>query len=125
MMDINIVGGKIIRNFGAICIDTSLGPLDWTLGDQWLLKETKFMMVFTTHMERLLKRNQLAAPAIGQMKEASTKEASSLQSTTKTWKKGVPLANPTPTPKDLLNPSGAVESDETPLKKVKKTEGKE
>ena len=121
-----IVGGKIIRNFGAICIDTSLGLLDWTLGDQWLLKETQFMLIFTKHMERLLKRNLLPAPGTDQIKAASTKEASSLSSTTKVWKKGVPEANPTPTPKDLISPSGAVVVSEEPhQKKVKTTGSKE
>ena len=57
-----IVGGKVVRNHVAICIDTSLGLLDWGLGTEWLLKETQFMMIFTKHMERLLKRNLLPAP---------------------------------------------------------------
>ena len=84
------------------------------------------MTVFTKHMERLLKRNQLPAQGTDQMKAASTKEASSLQSTTKVWKKGVPEANATPTPKDLISPSGAVaESEEGPPKKAKKSESKE
>ena len=112
-----IVGGKIIRNFGAICIDTGLGVLDWTLVDQWLIKETQFMLIFTTHMERLLKRNLLPAPGKDQMDQATSKEASSLKSTVKIWKKGVPTPDPTPTPKDLMNPKGGVvESEPTPKK---------
>ena len=117
-----IIGGKVVRNFGAICINTSLGLLDWTLGDKWRLKETQLMMVFTKHRERLLKHNQLPAPGTDQMDPATSKEASSLKSTEKTWKKGVLEANPTPTPKDLRSPSGAVVESETTPKKVKKTE---
>ena len=86
------------------------------------------MMIFTKHMERLLKRNQLPAPGTDQMTAATSKEASSLQSTTKTWKKGVLEANPTPTPKDLQDSKGGavvVESEGGPQKKAKKTERSE
>ena len=70
-------------------------------------------------MERLLKRNLLPAPGSqSQMAQATSKEASSLNSTVKIWsKKGVPIADPTPTPKDLMNPKGGVvESEPTPKK---------
>ena len=45
-----------------------------------------------------------------------------MKSTEKTWKKGVPEANPTPTPKDLQNPKSAVVESEPTPKKAKKTE---
>ena len=81
------------------------------------------MMIFTKHMERLLKRNLLPAPGgIDQMDQVTSKEASSLKSTVKIWKKGVLEANPTPTPKDLMNPRGAVVENEPIPKKAKKTE---
>ena len=56
------------------------------------------------------------------MSQATSKEANSLKSTIKIWKTGVPVANPTPTPKDLLNPKGSVvESEATPPQKKPKT----
>ena len=123
----HLVEGKVVRNHAAICIDTSLGLLDWGLGTTWLLKETQFMMIFTTHMERLLKRNLLPAPgSTDQMAQATSKEASSLKSTVKIWKKsGVPEANPTATPKDLMNPKGGVVESEPGPKKPKTTRKKE
>ena len=54
------------------------------------------------------------------MSQATSKEANSLKSTIKIWKKGVPEANPTPTPKDLLNPKGSVVESE-PIQKKHKT----
>ena len=73
-------------------------------------------------MERLLKRNLLPAPgSTDQMAQATSKEASSLKSTIKIWKKGVPEANPTLTPQDLRNPKGGVVENEPTPKKAKAT----
>ena len=113
----HLVEGKVVRNHAAICIDTSLGLLDWGLGTTWLIKETQFMKIFTTHMERLLKRNLLPAPGKDQMAQATSKEASSLKSTVKIWKKGVPTPDTTPSPLSLTSPKGGVvESEPTPKK---------
>lgn len=63
--------GEVEKNFNGICINNSLGCMDWKIG-QWFPEETKTLKLFLDGMKELMEQERLPAPIKNQhLKEIS------------------------------------------------------
>ena len=89
--------GVLDKNYNALCINNSLGVIDWKLAE-WYRKQSQFMLVFTTHMKKLLVEHKLPVPG-AHLQVVTTTLCSNLKKTE--WKKDIPIPIAQPTPKEL------------------------
>ncbi len=63
--EINATSGEVVKNFNGICINNSLGCLDWNVGD-WFDEETQTLQTFLEKMRECMCNKELPAPAKNQ-----------------------------------------------------------
>lgn len=63
--EINPSNGEVTKNFNGICINNSLGCLDWNI-DQWFPEETKILKIFLESMKAAMDEEELPAPSKNQ-----------------------------------------------------------
>ena len=103
---VNPATGAVDRNFNGICINNSLGCLDWRLAD-WFPEETKVLKVFLEAMKREMAERHLpppvkhqhldtvapkmvanvkgAAPSVGMALQADAEEPARMEFTPNSW----------------------------------------
>ena len=62
---VNPTTGEVQKNFNGICINNSIGCLDWKVGD-WFREETEVLLLFLDNMKREMAEQNLPAPAKNQ-----------------------------------------------------------
>lgn len=68
---INAATGEVTRNFNGICINNSLGCLDWNVSD-WFKEETETLQVFLEGMKQAMQDQELPPPDKNQNLEEIT-----------------------------------------------------
>lgn len=63
--EINAASGEVVKNFNGICINNSLGCLDWNVGE-WFTEETETLTQFLEKMKECMCNQELPAPAKNQ-----------------------------------------------------------
>ncbi|MBU6172226.1 MAG: hypothetical protein KGQ60_00385 [Planctomycetes bacterium] len=58
---VNPSTGEVTRNFNGICINNSLGCLDWNVG-QWFPEETQTLQTFLENMKQAMQEQKLPPP---------------------------------------------------------------
>ena len=62
---VNPTTGEVQKNFNGICINNSIGCLDWKVGD-WFPEETEVLLLFLDNMKREMAERTLPPPAKNQ-----------------------------------------------------------
>lgn len=63
--EINASNGEVTKNFNGICINNSLGCLDWNV-DQWFSEETNLLKIFLESMKKAMDEEELPPPSKNQ-----------------------------------------------------------
>lgn len=63
--EVNPTNGEVQKNFNGICINNSVGCLDWNVGE-WFPEETQLLCEFLESMKTLREESELPAPAKNQ-----------------------------------------------------------
>ena len=80
--EVNPTNGEIQKNFNGICINNSIGCLDWNVAE-WFPEETALLVEFLDAMKVLREETQLPAPAKNQnLKEITPKMVADVKGAT-------------------------------------------
>jgi pullulanase/glycogen debranching enzyme len=86
---VNPTTGEIDKNFNGICINNSIGCLDWNVAD-WFQEETQLLCEFLESMKTLRDDTKLPAPAKNQnLKEITPKMVSDVKGATPQVHQGI------------------------------------
>lgn len=76
---VNPQTGEVDKNFNGICINNSLGCMDWKVSD-WFPQETELLKTFLENMKEIMEQQKLPAPADNQnLKEITPQMVSNVQ----------------------------------------------
>ena len=86
---VNPTTGEVQKNFNGICINNSIGCLDWNVGE-WFPEETKLLCEFLDAMKALREEAELPAPAKNQnLKEITPKMVADVKGATPQVHQGI------------------------------------
>lgn len=87
--EVNPTNGEIQKNYNGICINNSIGCLDWNVGE-WFPEETDLLCEFLEAMKTLREESELPAPAKNQnLKEITPQMVADVKGATPLVHKGI------------------------------------